>query len=84
MDTFFGGQYIHGLLIKPLYNIHLSTKATIFCACGEQSAKKVVYDSLGLVCASYSLPEWQAVKLTFFAPWERFNCINNHLFCGYF
>ena len=23
----------------------------------------------GLVHASYSLPEWQAVKLTFFAPW---------------
>ena len=24
----------------------------------------------GLVHASYSLPEWQAVKLTFFAPWK--------------
>ena len=24
----------------------------------------------GLVHASYSLPEWQAVKLTFFAPWS--------------
>ena len=23
----------------------------------------------GLVHATYSLPEWQAVKLTFFAPW---------------
>ena len=23
----------------------------------------------GLVHASYSLPEWQAVKVTFFAPW---------------
>ena len=23
----------------------------------------------GLVYANYSLPEWQAVKLTFFAPW---------------
>ena len=23
----------------------------------------------GLVHVSYSLPEWQAVKLTFFAPW---------------
>ena len=23
-----------------------------------------------LVHASYSLPEWQAVKLTFFAPWD--------------
>ena len=26
----------------------------------------------GVVHASYSLPEWQAVKLTFFAPWEHF------------
>ena len=25
--------------------------------------------TFGLVHASYSLPEWQAVKLTFFAPW---------------
>ena len=26
--------------------------------------------NFGLVNASHSLPEWQAVKLTFFAPWE--------------
>ena len=25
----------------------------------------------GLVDASYSLPKWQAVKLTFFAPWSH-------------
>ena len=25
--------------------------------------------TLGLVDSSYSLPKWQAVKLTFFAPW---------------
>ena len=25
--------------------------------------------TFGLVHASYSLPEWQAVKPTFFAPW---------------
>ena len=24
----------------------------------------------GLVHANYSLPEWQAVKLTFFGPWK--------------
>ena len=29
--------------------------------------------TFGLVHASYSLPEWQAVKLTFFAP-----CLNQH------
>ena len=25
----------------------------------------------GLVRTSYSLPKWQAVKLTFFAPWHQ-------------
>ena len=25
--------------------------------------------TFGLVNASFSLPEWQAVKMTFFAPW---------------
>ena len=25
----------------------------------------------GLVNASFSLPEWQAVKMIFFAPWKR-------------
>ena len=25
--------------------------------------------TLGLVCASYSLPKWQAIKLAFFASW---------------
>ena len=28
----------------------------------------LVEKTCGLVGASYSLPEWQAVKLTFFAP----------------
>ena len=28
---------------------------------------------LGLVNVSFSLPEWQAVKLTFFAPWQGKN-----------
>ena len=27
--------------------------------------------TFGLVHPSYSLPEWQAVKLTFFAPWKE-------------
>ena len=30
----------------------------------------------GLVNASFSLPEWQAVKMTFFAPWE--GCSPDH------
>jgi len=28
----------------------------------------------GLVNASFSLPEWQAVKMTFFAPWNTPAC----------
>ena len=35
----------------------------------------------GLVHASYSLPEWQAVKLTFFAPWFNCICVFLSLFC---
>ena len=31
----------------------------------------------GLVHTSYSLPEWQAVKLTFFAPWGLITFIEN-------
>ena len=27
--------------------------------------------TFGLVHASFSLPEWQALKITFFAPWVR-------------
>ena len=30
---------------------------------------RLVEVTFGLVHASYSLPEWQAVKLTFFTPW---------------
>ena len=29
--------------------------------------------AFGLVRASYSLPKWQAVQLTFLAPWHDFN-----------
>ena len=32
--------------------------------------------TFGLVHASYSLPEWQAVKLTFFAPCIRLKCLD--------
>ena len=32
----------------------------------------------GLVHASYSLPEWQAIKLTFFAPWHMPLGISDH------
>ena len=38
-NQFFGGQSIHRLLFKPLYNGHLSTMATLLCSqggcCGE-------------------------------------------------
>ena len=31
----------------------------------------------GLVNASFSLPEWQAVKMIFFAPWTKYS-LNVH------
>ena len=31
----------------------------------------------GPVHASYSLPEWQAVKLTFFVPWSNLLTFTN-------
>ena len=35
----------------------------------HQKGLELAEMDLGLVYACYSLPEWQAVKLTFFAPW---------------
>ena len=32
--------------------------------------------TFGLVNASFSLPEWQAVKMTFFAPWLLSSLVN--------
>ena len=38
-------------------------------SCSSKRVLGVAEMTCGLVHASYSLPEWQAVKLTFFAPW---------------
>ena len=38
-------------------------------SCWSKSVWGLVEMTCGLVHASYSLPEWQAVQLTFFAPW---------------
>ena len=38
-------------------------------ACKSRRVLGLVEMTCGLVNASYSLPEWQAVKLTFFTPW---------------
>ena len=37
-------------------------------SCSSKRVLGLVEMTCGLVHASYSLPEWQAVKLTFFAP----------------
>ena len=37
-------------------------------SCQSKRVLGLVEMTFGLVHASYSLPEWQAVKLTFFAP----------------
>ena len=38
-------------------------------SCSSKRVVGVAEMTCGLVHASYSLPEWQAVKLTLFAPW---------------
>ena len=39
-------------------------------SCQSKRVLGLVEMTCGLVHAIYSLPEWQAVKLTFFAPWS--------------
>ena len=41
----------------------------------------VWYMTFGLVHASYSLPEWQAVELTFFAPCFLLDQVKDRLTC---
>ena len=36
----------------------------------HQNVFGLVEMTFGLVYASFSLPEWQALKMTFFAPWK--------------
>ena len=38
-------------------------------SCWSKRVLELIEMTCGLVHASYSLPKWQAVKLTFFAPW---------------
>ena len=42
----------------------------------HQIFEGLVEMTFGLVHASYSLPEWHAVKLTFFAPCIRLKCLD--------
>ena len=44
-------------------------------SCQSKRILGLVEMTCGLVHASYSLPEWQAVKLTFFAPWFCQRCM---------
>ena len=59
-----------------IYDGHLVTRTVGASPGGVQRAKKAVSDSprlvkmaSGLVNAGFSLPEWQAVRMIFFAPW---------------
>ena len=45
-------------------------------SCQSKRALGIVEMTCWLVHAIYSLPEWQAVKLTFFAPWHTY-CISS-------
>ena len=48
-------------------------------SCQSKRVLGLVEMTCGLVHASYSLPEWQAVKLTFFAPCCSHDCIHFRL-----
>ena len=56
--------------------------------CSSQMFFRLVEMTFGLVHASYSLPEWQAVRMTFFASWFwvvpscKLDC-SSHLFSGW-
>ena len=63
-----------GLVIFVLYCVFSKFKLQKDCNqfCQSKRVLGLVEMTCGLVHASYSLPEWQAVKLTFFAPREHF------------
>ena len=64
-------------LVNSVLNLH---DGQVNCFGGNSNSRRTVVNpahqiflrlvemTFGLVHASYSLPEWQAVKLTFFAP----------------
>ena len=55
-----------------------SRKLKLLCLllldCNQSCSLKILFGqvevSVGLAHATYSLSEWQAVKLTFFTPWQ--------------
>ena len=55
------------------------SKTTLFFFCLRKKFFGQVRMTFGLVDVTYSLPEGQAVKLTFFAPWYlKFDSQNGH------
>jgi len=55
--------------------LKLNKNCEINSAC--QKAFGLVEMTFGLVNASFSLPEWQAIKMLFFAPWRGWFCETN-------
>ena len=56
-----------GLVISALLGGNSNYRRTVTNA-HQNFVFRLVEMTFGLVHASYSLPKWQAVKLTFFAP----------------
>ena len=71
MDCAFG--LVNSVLNLPKGQVNFLGKLKLQKDCNQSGYSKMVLGlgemTCGLVHASHSLPEWQAVKLTFFAPW---------------
>ena len=85
-SQFLGGQSIHWLLFRPLYNGRLSTISTFFCPQGGHCrevqlyyVKKFNYHALSLIGGSLMLlviPGYLVALLLMGISWERhFSCV---------
>ena len=55
-------------LVNSILNLNSNYRRLVINT-ANQKAIGLFEMTCGLVHASYSLPKWQTVKLTFFAPW---------------
>ena len=71
----FGFGLVNSVLNLPDGQVNFFGKFKLQTDCNQSCQSKrvlgLVEVTRGLVHASYSLPEWQSVKLTFFAPYHH-------------
>ena len=68
----FGFGLVNSVLYLPKRQVNFFGKFKLQTDCNQSCQSKRVLGLAGMTCglvhASYSLPEWQPVKLTFFTP----------------